>query len=58
MFLLNLLGTFTTDTALIDNAVTAIGAIVAAAILCFTAAFAWPVAVKVYHVARRVLGAA
>lgn len=56
--LLNLLGTFTADTTLIDNATTAIVAIVAAAILVFTAAFGWPVAVKVYHVAKRVLGSA
>lgn len=53
-----ILGTFTTDTTLIDNATTAITAIVAAAILVFVAAFAWPVAVKVYHVAKRVLGSA
>jgi len=55
--LLNFLGTFTTDTTLIDNASSAVTAIVAAAISVFALAFGWPVARKVYGVAKRVLGA-
>jgi hypothetical protein len=55
---MNLLGTYSPDLTLITNATDAITAIVAAAILVFTAAFGWPVAVKVYGVAKRVLGRA
>jgi hypothetical protein len=55
---MNLLASFSPDLTLITDATDAITAIVAAAILVFTAAFAWPVAVKVYGVAKRVLGRA
>jgi hypothetical protein len=57
MFILPmLLGTYSPDLTLITDATDAIVAIVAAAILVFVAAFGWPVANKVYHVAKRVLG--
>jgi hypothetical protein len=46
------------DTSLISDATDAITAIVAAAILVFVAAFGWPVGLKVYGVAKRVLRAA
>lgn len=45
------------NTALIDNATIVIAAIVAAAILVFLGALGWPIALKVYHVAKRALTA-
>lgn len=53
MHLLNFLAD--TDVTLITSATTAIGAIVAAAVLAYTAAMAWPVAQKVYRVAKQAL---
>ncbi len=54
----SLLGTYSPDLTLITDATDAITAIVAAAILVFVAAFGWPVATKVYTVAKRVLARA
>ena len=49
---------YSPDLTLITNASDAVTAIVAAAVLVFTLAFGWPVAKKVFGIAKRVLGAA